>query len=88
MGSWLWDTFFGFHVLQFILLLGRFFLSLNVFATKFAVWLVSNHVVAVDDSYRIFNLDVRVSPLVSYLARVTNATPKVPPTHDGVGGTL
>ncbi|KAF8130274.1 D-arabinono-1,4-lactone oxidase-domain-containing protein [Boletus edulis] len=57
--NWLWDSFFGFHLLQFLLFLGRSFLSLNVFTTRFAAWLVKDHVVTVDDSYRIFNLDVR-----------------------------
>ncbi|KAH0833971.1 D-arabinono-1,4-lactone oxidase-domain-containing protein [Lanmaoa asiatica] len=61
VGSWLWHSLLGFHVLQFILFLGRYFLSLNVFATRFAAWLVHDQVVAVDDSYRIFNMDVRVS---------------------------
>jgi L-gulonolactone oxidase len=59
--SWLWHSFLGFHVLQFLLFLGRYFLSINVFTTRFAAWLVKDHVVAVDDSYRIFNLDCRYS---------------------------
>ena len=90
VGTWLWDSFFGFHVLQFILFLGRYFLSLNIFATRLAAWLVSEHVVAVDDSYRIFNLDVRVSrPFRSpCLAPVTHPPPKVCPAHDRVGYTL
>lgn len=63
MASWLWHSFLGFHVLQFLLFLGRYFLSLNVFTTRFASWLVQGDLVAVDDSYRIFNLDCKVSPL-------------------------
>ncbi|KAG9311081.1 D-arabinono-1,4-lactone oxidase-domain-containing protein [Chiua virens] len=59
MATWLSHSFFGFHVLQFLLFLGRYFLNLNMFSTRFAAWLVKDDVVNVDDSYRIFNLDVR-----------------------------
>ena len=76
-------------MLQFLLFLGRYFPSINVFTTRFAAWLVKDHVVAVDDSYRIFNLDCRVSPLLFAVPlRVTNVPPKVFATHDGVGDTL
>ncbi|KAF9228090.1 L-gulonolactone D-arabinono-1,4-lactone oxidase [Gyrodon lividus] len=59
VGSWLWHSFFGFHVIQFFLFLARYILSLNVFISRFAAWLVHDRVVAVDDSYRIFNLECR-----------------------------
>ena len=77
VANWLRDAFLGFHVLQFLLFLGRYFLSLNVFATRFAAWLVKDDVLAVDDSYRIFNLDCRVRALYSpCTAPVTETTPE------------
>jgi L-gulonolactone oxidase len=57
--SWFWDSFFGFHVLQFLFFWGRYLLDLNVFATNLAAWLIKDPVVTIDDSYQIFNTDVR-----------------------------
>lgn len=89
VATWLRDSFFGFHVLQFLLFLGRYFLSLNVFATRFAAWLAKNDVVAVDDSHRIFNLDCRVRPVCLAIHSTGNSThPEVSPTHHGMGGAL
>lgn len=60
MASWLRDAFFGFHVLQVLLALGRYVLAFNVLATWFAAWLVRDDIRVVDESYRIFNMDCRV----------------------------
>ncbi|KAG0700501.1 L-gulonolactone D-arabinono-1,4-lactone oxidase [Suillus ampliporus] len=59
VGSWLWHSFFGFHVVQFLLFVGRYILPLNIFIGRFASWLVSTRVVAIDDSFRIFNVECR-----------------------------
>jgi len=59
VGSWLWHSFLGFHVIQFLLFLGRFYLPLNILVGRFAAWLVSEKAVAIDDSHRIFNLECR-----------------------------
>lgn len=61
VGNWLYDSLLGWHVIQFLLFLGRYFLSLNIWIGRFAAWLVSEKTVAVDDSFRIFNVDCRVS---------------------------
>ncbi|EGO28536.1 hypothetical protein SERLADRAFT_366246 [Serpula lacrymans var. lacrymans S7.9] len=59
VASWLWHSFFGFHVIQLFLFIGRYFLFLNTSIGRFAAWLVSDNVTAIDDSFRIFNLDCR-----------------------------
>ncbi|KAH7909309.1 D-arabinono-1,4-lactone oxidase-domain-containing protein [Hygrophoropsis aurantiaca] len=59
VGSWLWHSFLGFHVIQFFLFVARYFLSLNPWIGRFAAWLVSEKVTAIDDSFRIFNLECR-----------------------------
>ncbi|KIK45650.1 hypothetical protein CY34DRAFT_801263 [Suillus luteus UH-Slu-Lm8-n1] len=58
-GSWLWHSLIGFHVVQFLLFVARFILPLNIFIGRFASWLVSTKVIAVDDSFRIFNMECR-----------------------------
>ncbi|KAH7882184.1 L-gulonolactone D-arabinono-1,4-lactone oxidase [Phlebopus sp. FC_14] len=58
-GSWLWHSFLGFHVIQLLLFIARYVRSLNVFVARFAAWLVSDRVIAIDDSHRIFNLECR-----------------------------
>jgi len=54
----------GHHVLQFMLFIGRYFGAVNFWATHLAAWLVSADSVAVDDGYKVFNLDCRVSKLL------------------------
>ncbi|KAF8797689.1 gulonolactone oxidase Lgo1 [Phlegmacium glaucopus] len=58
-GSWLWHSFMGYHVIQFLLFLGRYFLFLNTYVANFACWLVSGASLGIDDSYKIFNVDCR-----------------------------
>jgi L-gulonolactone oxidase len=57
--SWLWDSFFGYHVIQFMLYIGRFMPSFNKWTGRFAVWLVSAPFVRVDEALHVFNLDCR-----------------------------
>ncbi|KAK7035356.1 D-arabinono-1,4-lactone oxidase [Paramarasmius palmivorus] len=59
--SWFWDTFLGYHAVQFMLFVGRYWPSANNWTTRFAAWLVSSNSVSIDDSYRIFNFECRVS---------------------------
>ncbi|KAF8182879.1 L-gulonolactone D-arabinono-1,4-lactone oxidase [Pholiota molesta] len=58
-GSWFWGTLLGYHTVQFLLYVGRFFPGLNIPTGKFAAWLASTKSVRVDDSYKIFNMDCR-----------------------------
>lgn len=58
-GSWFWNTFLGFHFVQLILFLGRYFHFLNIWAQYLNFWLVSKKSVGIDDSYRIFNVDCK-----------------------------
>lgn len=51
----------GHHVIQFLLFIARYFLFLNTYVANFASWLVSGDSLGIDDSYRIFNVDCRVS---------------------------
>ena len=60
-GSWLWHSLMGYHVIQFLLFVGRYFLFLNTYVANFACWLASGDSLGIDDSYRIFNVDCRVS---------------------------
>lgn len=58
-GSWLWNSFCSYHLVQFLLFLGRFFAWVNPWTARFAAWLVSRPSVGIDDSHRIFNVDCR-----------------------------
>lgn len=46
-------------MIQFLLFVGRYFLLVNTLVGRFAAWLVSKDVTAIDDSFRIFNLECR-----------------------------
>jgi L-gulonolactone oxidase len=59
-GSWLYDSFMSYHVVQFLLFIGRFFLFVNTWTARFAAWLVSKPSVGVNDAIKIFNVDCRV----------------------------
>ncbi|KAF9264584.1 gulonolactone oxidase Lgo1 [Marasmius fiardii PR-910] len=55
--SWLWDTFYGYHVVQFMLFLGLFWPYMTSLSSRFASWLASADAKEIDDSHRIFNFD-------------------------------
>ncbi|KAH9929479.1 L-gulonolactone/D-arabinono-1,4-lactone oxidase [Fomitopsis serialis] len=59
VSTWLWHSLISYHLLQFLFFLGRFITSLNPLIGRFGAWLVSDYTVAVDDSYRIFNVDCK-----------------------------
>ncbi|KAG8959631.1 D-arabinono-1,4-lactone oxidase [Tulasnella sp. 419] len=57
-GSWFWDIFIGFHLIQFLLFLGRYLPSIVPLISRFAFWLGGESPSVVqDESHRIFNLD-------------------------------
>jgi len=59
VGSWLWHSLIGAHLVQLLLFIARYFLFVNIWVGRFAAWLVHEKAVAVDDSHCIFNLDCR-----------------------------
>jgi hypothetical protein len=61
VGSWLWHSLLGYHVVQFLFFIGRYFLFLNPYIGRFGAWLLRDPTVGVDDSHLIFNVDCRVS---------------------------
>jgi L-gulonolactone oxidase len=61
-GSWFRDILLGFHLLQFSLFVARYFLPLNNVVTGFALWATGGDFERVDESYKAFNVDCRVSP--------------------------
>ncbi|KAJ3729165.1 L-gulonolactone D-arabinono-1,4-lactone oxidase [Lentinula guzmanii] len=58
-GSWFYDSFMGFHIVQLLLFLGIYLHIFNTLAVFLASWLVSAGSSRVDDSYRVFNVDCR-----------------------------
>ncbi|KAL5525205.1 ALO1 [Sanghuangporus sanghuang] len=58
-GSWLWNTFFGYHVVQLLLFLGRYWLRINTWTGIFAEWLMRGKTVNIDHSHKVFNVDCR-----------------------------
>ncbi|KAI0830142.1 L-gulonolactone/D-arabinono-1,4-lactone oxidase [Trametes gibbosa] len=59
VGTWLWHSLLGYHVLQFFLFVGRYIPSFNLWIGRFMAWLVRDRTVTVDDSHRVFNIDCK-----------------------------
>ncbi|KAI8972568.1 L-gulonolactone/D-arabinono-1,4-lactone oxidase [Trametes punicea] len=59
VGTWLWHSLVGYHLLQFLLFLARYVPILNIWTGRFMAWLVRNRTVTVDDSHRVFNIDCK-----------------------------
>lgn len=78
----------AFHVLQFILFLGRYFAAVTNFAGHFVCWLGGPRSIRVDDSYRIFNLDCLVSTLCYSLIMSLKGNHTVSSIHYRVGCAL
>ncbi|KAI0052500.1 L-gulonolactone/D-arabinono-1,4-lactone oxidase [Auriscalpium vulgare] len=57
--SWLWHSLIGYHLLQFLLFVGLFLPSFNLWVGRFTAWLVRDDTVAVDNSLDIFNIDCK-----------------------------
>jgi hypothetical protein len=77
----------GFHVVQFLLFVARFILPLNIFIGRFASWLVSTKVIAIDDSFRIFNMECRVGGAIFSSSHVTDSI-VVPAAHYRMGNSI
>jgi L-gulonolactone oxidase len=58
--NWWCHTFWGYHIYQFILFVGRYFLFLNTWAARFTCWLISARTLGINDSLLIFNIDCKV----------------------------
>ncbi|KAJ6536388.1 L-gulonolactone D-arabinono-1,4-lactone oxidase [Mycena capillaripes] len=56
---WFWSSLLAFHVVQFFLFLGRYFLYVNTLTGRFVAWLSSGNVTLIDDSHTIFNVECR-----------------------------
>ncbi|KAI0632860.1 L-gulonolactone/D-arabinono-1,4-lactone oxidase [Trametes polyzona] len=59
VGTWLWHSLLGYHVLQFFLFIGRYVPSFNLWIGRFMAWLVRDRTVTIDDSHRVFNIDCK-----------------------------
>jgi len=58
-GSWFYDSFVGYHVIQMLLFIGIWFRAFNNWAVLLASWLIVSGPSRVDDSHNVFNLDCR-----------------------------
>lgn len=78
-GSWFWDVLCAYHLIQFLLFIGRFFPRyINPWTSNFAAWLVSKPSVNVDESHRVFNVNCRVSFSPSYPLTLSLRLPSFP----------
>ncbi|CDO70398.1 hypothetical protein BN946_scf184999.g38 [Trametes cinnabarina] len=59
VGTWLWHSIVGYHLLQFLLFVARYVPILNIWLGRFMAWLAGGKMVSVDDSHRIFNIDCK-----------------------------
>lgn len=60
MGTFLWHSIIGFHLIQFLFFLGRYITSLNPWICRLSAWLDRAPTVTVDESWRVFNVDCKV----------------------------
>ncbi|KAF7351827.1 FAD-binding PCMH-type domain-containing protein [Mycena venus] len=59
---WFWSSLLAFHVVQFLLFLGRYIPYVNTLTGRFVAWLSSGNVTLIDDSHTIFNVECRQYP--------------------------
>ncbi|KAI0651302.1 L-gulonolactone/D-arabinono-1,4-lactone oxidase [Trametes meyenii] len=59
VGTWLWHSLVGYHLLQFFLFVGRYVPDFNLWTGRFAAWLIRDRTVTVDDSHRVYNIDCK-----------------------------
>jgi len=57
--SWFRSVFLAYHVVQFMLYLGRFFPNVNTWTARFASWIMKDPAEGVGNSWEIFNVDCR-----------------------------
>jgi L-gulonolactone oxidase len=72
--NWLWDSLFGYHVIQLMLFFGRYIPFINVWTGRFAAWLASSPSVGINDNWRIHNVDCRVC--------VSHSSINIPKTYE------
>ncbi|KAK7030045.1 FAD-binding PCMH-type domain-containing protein [Favolaschia claudopus] len=56
---WFWSVFMAYHVVQFLLSIGRYIPYVNTLTGRFVAWLSSGSVTLIDDSHTIFNVECR-----------------------------
>lgn len=104
MGSFLWHSLVGYHLIQFLFFVGIYLPFVNPWICRLSAWLDRETTVTVDDSWKVFNLDCKVCPTCLYLtlcshpcllyfplphAAKADAVPfSVPPVHDRVGDSI
>lgn len=59
VGTFLWHSIIGFHLIQFLFFLGRYITSLNPWICRLSAWLDRAPTVTVDESWRVFNVDCK-----------------------------
>lgn len=62
--TFLWHSLIGYHLVQLLLFIGRYLPFINPYICRFCAWLDRSKAVAVDDSWRVFNIDCKVSSTV------------------------
>ncbi|KAI0270642.1 L-gulonolactone/D-arabinono-1,4-lactone oxidase [Gloeopeniophorella convolvens] len=60
LGSWLWHSLIGYHVIQFLLFIGLLVPRVNIWIGQLSSWLVKDKTISVDDSLNLFNIDCKV----------------------------
>lgn len=65
--TFLWHSAIGFHLVQFLFFLGIYIPSLNPWISRMSAWLDKETTVTVDESWRVFNLDCKVSNLLNHV---------------------
>ncbi|KAJ7768914.1 D-arabinono-1,4-lactone oxidase-domain-containing protein [Mycena metata] len=76
---WFWRSLMAFHVVQFLLFLGRYLPYLNTLTGRFVAWLASKPVTLIDDSHTIFNVECRVRACFPVLPSLF--APSIYPQH-------
>ncbi|KIJ34550.1 hypothetical protein M422DRAFT_233443 [Sphaerobolus stellatus SS14] len=74
-GSWFRNVFLTYHVVQFMLYIGRFWPQVNTWTARFASWVMKEHTEGVDDSWKIFNVDCRYPQHTTEFALPLSNTP-------------
>ncbi|THG99118.1 hypothetical protein EW026_g3174 [Hermanssonia centrifuga] len=59
VGTFLWHSFIGFHLIQFLFFLGRYIQGLNPWICRLSARLDREKTTTVDDSWRVFNVDCK-----------------------------
>lgn len=60
VGSFLWHSLVGFHLVQFLFFVGIYLPFVNPWICRLSAWLDRATTVTVDESWKVFNLDCKV----------------------------